>query len=169
MRDFARGQRCGSLISTFASVQECPDLTRAWNSTSASFLTCCYFINSQKVAGSESPFGRKITTFIIPTVEKFEYCKMPSKQMFFVLVYHRIETESAVRQMYLFTWADQAFAILVVFLVEQFCVVLFENSTKGRASILLEGDNGASAAPGLFSIVAVVVAQRRKVQLALKL
>lgn len=37
MRDFARGQRCGSLISTIASVQECPDLTRASNTTFLSF------------------------------------------------------------------------------------------------------------------------------------
>lgn len=36
MRDFARGQRCGSLISTIASVQECPDLTRAPNTTCVS-------------------------------------------------------------------------------------------------------------------------------------
>lgn len=44
MRDFARGQRCGSLISTIASVQECPDLTRASNTTFVCVcFFCCYF------------------------------------------------------------------------------------------------------------------------------
>lgn len=72
MRDFAHGQRCGSLISTIASVQECPDLTGAQKSTS--FVSpCCYFGTSkavgqesrQEVARSESPFGKKMVVLVL--------------------------------------------------------------------------------------------------------